>query len=84
MLQSDDDTVLSSELTVLNLPLGKDAGQVRMQLKKLSDNCGGKVVSVTGRCALIKFPNALSAARYCTLISLKIGCWLIFLAINLL
>ena len=63
--QVAEDTGLSSELTVLNLPLGKDPAQIKMKLKKLSDNCGGKVISVTGRCAVIRFPNALSAARYC-------------------
>lgn len=54
-----------AELYILNLPVGKDVSQIKTRLHKLSDNCGGKVTSVTGRTAVMKFPNHQSAARYC-------------------
>ena len=63
LFQVPDETVLSSELLVLNLPMGKDVTQVRNRLKKLSDNCGGKVVSISGRTSVLRFPNPASAAR---------------------
>lgn len=61
--KTPDESCLSSELLVLNLPVGKDVGQVKNRLKKLSDNCGGKVVSISGGTSLLRFPNPGSAAR---------------------
>ena len=61
--QLPDENGLSSELLVLNLPMGKDVAQVKNRLKKLSDNCGGRVVSMSGRTAVLRFPNPASAAR---------------------
>jgi len=43
--------------------MGKDVTQVKNRLKKLSDNCGGKVVSISGRTSVLRFPNPASAAR---------------------
>ncbi|KAL9957262.1 hypothetical protein ACROYT_G038876 [Oculina patagonica] len=61
--KAPEESDLSSELLVLNLPMGKDVTQVRNRLKKLSDNCGGKVVSISGRTSVLRFPNPASAAR---------------------
>lgn len=61
--QPPDENGLSSELLILNLPVGKDVTQIKNRLKKLSDNCGGKVVSISGRTSVIRFPNPASAAR---------------------
>ena len=58
-----DESSLSSELLVLNLPVGKDVAQVKNRLKKLSDNCGGKVLRMSGGTAILKFPNPASATR---------------------
>ncbi|XP_022794519.1 meiosis regulator and mRNA stability factor 1-like [Stylophora pistillata] len=61
--KAPEENGLSSELLVLNLPMGKDVAQVRNRLKKLSDNCGGKVVSISGHTSILRFPNPVSAAR---------------------
>ncbi|KAJ7340352.1 hypothetical protein OS493_003095 [Desmophyllum pertusum] len=61
--KAPEESGLSSELLVLNLPMGKDVTQVKNRLKKLSDNCGGKVVSISGRTSVLRFPNPASAAR---------------------
>ncbi|XP_063240697.1 meiosis regulator and mRNA stability factor 1 isoform X1 [Bacillus rossius redtenbacheri] len=52
-----------SELLVSNLPDDRDPGRVRLRLKKLSDNCGGRVVAVSSSSATIRFSNHVCASR---------------------
>lgn len=37
---------------------------VRIRLRRLSENCGGKVMTINGHWALIRFPNFTAALRY--------------------
>lgn len=51
------------ELFVTNLPSEHNASQIRSRLKQLSDNCGGRVLGINHRTAVIRFPTSESAAR---------------------
>ncbi|XP_055952236.1 meiosis regulator and mRNA stability factor 1-like isoform X3 [Argiope bruennichi] len=51
------------ELIVSDLPVNRKEGLIKNRLLKLSNNCGGKVVSVNGSKAIVRFANADSAAR---------------------
>ncbi|XP_074649395.1 meiosis regulator and mRNA stability factor 1-like isoform X2 [Tubulanus polymorphus] len=53
------------ELLVTQLPVNQPIGALRNRLKRLSDNCGGKVISINSHTcsAIIKFQNLDSAAR---------------------
>ncbi|GIY40908.1 meiosis regulator and mRNA stability factor 1 [Caerostris darwini] len=46
------------ELIVSELPINRKEGQIKNRLHKLSNNCGGKVLSVNGSKAIIRFANA--------------------------
>nr|XP_020020021.1 meiosis arrest female protein 1 isoform X1 [Castor canadensis] len=50
-------------LYVYNLPANKDGKSISNRLKRLSDNCGGKVLSITGCSAILRFINQDSAER---------------------
>ncbi|XP_067859331.1 meiosis regulator and mRNA stability factor 1 isoform X2 [Heptranchias perlo] len=50
-------------LYVYNLPLNRDSKQVSNRLRRLSDNCGGKVLSITGSSAILRFTSQESAER---------------------
>lgn len=50
-------------LYVYNLPANKDGKSVGNRLRRLSDNCGGKVLSVSGCSAVLRFLNQDSAER---------------------
>uniref|UniRef100_A0A4W3HYD8 Meiosis regulator and mRNA stability factor 1 n=1 Tax=Callorhinchus milii TaxID=7868 RepID=A0A4W3HYD8_CALMI len=50
-------------LYVYNLPLNRDSKQVSNRLRRLSDNCGGKVLNITGSCAMLRFTSQESAER---------------------
>ncbi|KAM5227721.1 meiosis regulator and mRNA stability factor 1 [Ctenodactylus gundi] len=50
-------------LYVYNLPANKDGKSVSNRLRRLSDNCGGKVLSITGCSAILRFISQDSAAR---------------------
>ncbi|XP_043568065.1 meiosis regulator and mRNA stability factor 1 isoform X1 [Chiloscyllium plagiosum] len=50
-------------LYVYNLPLNRDSKQVSNRLRRLSDNCGGKVLSITGGSAILRFTSQESAER---------------------
>ncbi|CAL1297820.1 unnamed protein product [Larinioides sclopetarius] len=51
------------ELIVSDLPVNRKEGLIKNRLLKLSNNCGGKVVSVNGSKAIIRFTNADFASR---------------------
>ncbi|XP_021087035.2 meiosis regulator and mRNA stability factor 1 isoform X1 [Mesocricetus auratus] len=50
-------------LYVYNLPANKDGKSVSNRLRRLSDNCGGKVLSITGCSAILRFISQDSAER---------------------
>ncbi|XP_056392845.1 meiosis regulator and mRNA stability factor 1 isoform X2 [Hyla sarda] len=50
-------------LYVYNLPTNRDAKSISNRLRRLSDNCGGKVMSLSGNSAILRFINQESAER---------------------
>uniref|UniRef100_A0A8B9CYH0 Meiosis regulator and mRNA stability factor 1 n=1 Tax=Anser brachyrhynchus TaxID=132585 RepID=A0A8B9CYH0_9AVES len=50
-------------LYVYNLPTNRDSKSVSNRLRRLSDNCGGKVLSISGSSAILRFLNQDSAER---------------------
>ncbi|XP_063790435.1 meiosis regulator and mRNA stability factor 1 isoform X2 [Pseudophryne corroboree] len=50
-------------LYVYNLPTNRDAKSITNRLRRLSDNCGGKVMSLSGSSAILRFINQESAER---------------------
>ncbi|XP_069503221.1 meiosis regulator and mRNA stability factor 1 [Ambystoma mexicanum] len=50
-------------LYVYNLPANRDGKSVGNRLRRLSDNCGGKVMSISGNSAILRFINQESAER---------------------
>ncbi|XP_029077437.1 meiosis regulator and mRNA stability factor 1 isoform X1 [Monodon monoceros] len=50
-------------LYVYNLPANKDGKSISNRLRRLSDNCGGKVLNITGCSAVLRFINRDSAER---------------------
>ncbi|NXS91960.1 MARF1 factor, partial [Jacana jacana] len=50
-------------LYVYNLPTNRDSKSVSNRLRRLSDNCGGKVLSISGSSATLRFLNQESAER---------------------
>ncbi|NWY65836.1 MARF1 factor, partial [Erithacus rubecula] len=50
-------------LYVYNLPTNRDSRSVSNRLRRLSDNCGGKVLSVGGGGAVLRLPSQESAQR---------------------
>lgn len=54
------------DILVTDLPYSnnfKTMNFIRNRLRKLSENCGGKVLFVHGQLAQIKFPNYQAALR---------------------
>ncbi|XP_057194060.1 meiosis regulator and mRNA stability factor 1 isoform X1 [Triplophysa rosa] len=52
-----------SLLFVHHLPTHRDAKAVANRLQRLSNNCGGKVLGVSGSCAVLRFASADAAER---------------------
>ncbi|XP_042336704.1 meiosis regulator and mRNA stability factor 1 isoform X2 [Sceloporus undulatus] len=50
-------------LYVYNLPTNRDSKSVCYRLRRLSDNCGGKVLTISGSRAILRFLNQDSAER---------------------
>lgn len=50
-------------LFVHNLPTHRDAKSVSSRLQRLSNNCGGKVLGVSGSTAVLRFASADAAER---------------------
>ncbi|XP_032825999.2 meiosis regulator and mRNA stability factor 1 isoform X1 [Petromyzon marinus] len=50
-------------LYINNLPSGRDTRQVGARLRQLSENCGGKVLSVAAGTACLRFPSPARARR---------------------
>lgn len=51
------------EVTVTNLPTGYDPAKIRNKLKRLSENCGGRVGIITDQSTTIRFSSIEFAAR---------------------
>lgn len=51
------------EVVVYNLPADKDSNSVKMRLRQLSDNCGGRVTTLKHTCATIRFASFDIASR---------------------
>ncbi|XP_058013363.1 meiosis regulator and mRNA stability factor 1 isoform X2 [Ahaetulla prasina] len=56
-------TVCHTLLYVYNLPTNRDSKSVCLRLRRLSDNCGGKVLTVSGSGAILRFLSQDSAER---------------------
>lgn len=54
------------DVLVFDLPYATSKTHIgiKNRLKKLSENCGGKVVTLQGQFALVRFPNKEAALRY--------------------
>ncbi|KAL7979170.1 hypothetical protein Chor_015194 [Crotalus horridus] len=50
-------------LYVYNLPTNRDSKSVCLRLRRLSDNCGGKVLTISGSSAILRFLSQDSAER---------------------
>ncbi|XP_061456399.1 meiosis regulator and mRNA stability factor 1 isoform X2 [Rhineura floridana] len=50
-------------LYVYNLPTNRDSKSVCCRLRRLSDNCGGKVLTISGSSAILRFLSQDSAER---------------------
>ncbi|KAJ6657542.1 hypothetical protein lerEdw1_002255 [Lerista edwardsae] len=50
-------------LYVYNLPTNRDSKSVCYRLRRLSDNCGGKVLTISGGSAILRFSSQESAER---------------------
>ncbi|KAJ8246029.1 hypothetical protein GJAV_G00262890 [Gymnothorax javanicus] len=50
-------------LYVYNLPTNRDGKSVSNRLRRLSDNCGGKVLSISAGCAVLRFGSQDAAER---------------------
>ncbi|XP_043282127.1 meiosis regulator and mRNA stability factor 1 isoform X2 [Venturia canescens] len=51
------------DLLVSNLPKDKDLNSIKRRLKRLSDNCGGRVIGINSNVATIRFRSQDSADR---------------------
>ncbi|XP_077526862.1 meiosis regulator and mRNA stability factor 1-like isoform X2 [Haemaphysalis longicornis] len=51
------------ELVVQDLPTDKEYSLVHNRLRQLSNNCGGRVLSIVGATAYLRFPNPEAALR---------------------
>ncbi|XP_060548902.1 meiosis regulator and mRNA stability factor 1 isoform X3 [Pantherophis guttatus] len=56
-------TACHTLLYVYNLPTNRDSKSVCLRLRRLSDNCGGKVLTVSGSSAILRFLSQDSAER---------------------
>lgn len=54
------------DVEVTNLPSGVYEKKIQSRLKKLSENCGGRVVSVCKDVAVLRFKCHNDAAKYVT------------------
>lgn len=51
------------EMEVVNLPMDQPPERVSRRLRRLADNCGGKVLRVTASTAMLRFPTPDHASR---------------------
>ncbi|KAJ0177159.1 hypothetical protein K1T71_007168 [Dendrolimus kikuchii] len=60
---SCDDGEPTNEIMVVNLPMDQPPERVSRRLRRLADNCGGKVLRVTATTAHLRFPSVDHATR---------------------
>ncbi|KAL4712272.1 hypothetical protein ACJJTC_004034 [Scirpophaga incertulas] len=61
--QTEEDEQPICEMEVANLPLDQPPERVSRRLKRLADNCGGKVLRITAPTAMLRFPTPDHASR---------------------
>ncbi|XP_026317722.1 meiosis regulator and mRNA stability factor 1 [Hyposmocoma kahamanoa] len=61
--QTEEEEVPTCEMEVANLPMDQPAERVSRRLRRLADNCGGKVLKVTANTAMLRFPTPDHASR---------------------
>ncbi|CAH0667451.1 unnamed protein product [Chilo suppressalis] len=61
--QTEEEEEPSCEMEVVNLPLDQPPERVSKRLRRLADNCGGKVLRVTAPTAVLRFPTPDHASR---------------------
>ncbi|XP_034830652.1 meiosis regulator and mRNA stability factor 1 isoform X1 [Maniola hyperantus] len=61
--QTEEEEEPTCEMEVLNLPIDQTPERVSRRLRRLSDNCGGKVLRVTASTAMLRFPTPDHASR---------------------
>lgn len=66
LMNNFDDQLQSNnpvEVLVSNLPLGYDPAKIRNKLKRLSENCGGRVGIINDQTTTIRFSSMEFASR---------------------
>ncbi|XP_073945234.1 meiosis regulator and mRNA stability factor 1-like protein [Choristoneura fumiferana] len=61
--QTEDEEAPICEIEVVNLPVDQTPDRVSRRLRRLADNCGGKVLRVMASTAMLRFPTPDHAAR---------------------
>ncbi|XP_049868975.1 meiosis regulator and mRNA stability factor 1 isoform X2 [Pectinophora gossypiella] len=61
--QTEEDETPSCEMEVANLPVDQPPERVTRRLRRLADNCGGKVIRVNNATAVLRFPTPDHASR---------------------
>ncbi|XP_052740437.1 meiosis regulator and mRNA stability factor 1 [Bicyclus anynana] len=61
--QTEEEVVPTCEMEVINLPIDQPPERVSRRLRRLSDNCGGRVLRVTASTAVMRFPTPDHASR---------------------
>ncbi|XP_072932051.1 meiosis regulator and mRNA stability factor 1 isoform X2 [Epargyreus clarus] len=59
----EDEEPLTCEMEVLNLPVDHPPERISKRLRRLADNCGGKVLKVNLSTAMLRFPTPDHASR---------------------
>ncbi|KOB70958.1 putative limkain b1 [Operophtera brumata] len=60
---NDDEEEPTCEMEVVNLPFNQPTERIKIRLKRLADNCGGKVLQIVANKATLRFPTPDHAAR---------------------
>ncbi|CAH2037602.1 unnamed protein product, partial [Iphiclides podalirius] len=61
--QTEEEVEPTCEMEVTNLPIDQPPERVSRRLRRLADNCGGKVLRVTAPTAVLRFPTPDHASR---------------------
>ncbi|CAG5031554.1 unnamed protein product [Parnassius apollo] len=61
--QTEEEEEPTCEMEVANLPMDQPPERVSRRLRRLADNCGGKVLRVTAPTAVLRFPTPDHASR---------------------
>ncbi|XP_068632213.1 meiosis regulator and mRNA stability factor 1 [Battus philenor] len=61
--QTEEEEEPTCEMEVINLPMDQPPERVSRRLRRLADNCGGKVLRVTASTAVLRFPTPDHTSR---------------------